>query len=95
MDQNDYKYYPNGTQSWKINGRFHREDGPAIIYSDGTKVWMINGQLHREDGPAIIRSNGERVWYLYGVKVTPEEVFNRMTKDKKKEILFNVLDEWK
>ena len=25
------------------DGRFHREDGPAIIYSNGTREWWLHG----------------------------------------------------
>jgi hypothetical protein len=46
------------------NGDYHREDGPAIIYSWGEKNWFINGMLHREDGPAIERPNGSKEWWI-------------------------------
>lgn len=36
-----------------FTGKFHRKNGPALIYKDGTKMWYKNGYLHREDGPAI------------------------------------------
>ena len=26
-----------------LDGKFHREDGPAIEWNDGTKSWYING----------------------------------------------------
>jgi hypothetical protein len=26
------------------NGKYHREDGPAIEYGDGKKEWWINGK---------------------------------------------------
>jgi hypothetical protein len=47
---------------WKMYGTYHREDGPACIYTNGGHVWYKDGKLHREDGPAIIRANGEQVW---------------------------------
>lgn len=34
-----------GTKRWYLNGEFHREDGPAIIYPDGDYRWYIHGQL--------------------------------------------------
>ena len=34
----------NGDKRWYLNGKFHREDGPAIEYADGTKYWFINDQ---------------------------------------------------
>ena len=33
--ENDIAYY--------LNGKFHRENGPAIEYSDGGKSWYLNG----------------------------------------------------
>ena len=30
-------------QFWFINGKRHREDGPAAIYSNGGQFWNING----------------------------------------------------
>ena len=54
--------YPNGDKSWYLNGKRHREDGPAIEWADGDKSWWLNGKLHREDGPAIERANGDKYW---------------------------------
>ena len=42
---------------------FHREDGPAVIYSDGSKEYWLNGKYHREDGPAIVYANGDQEYY--------------------------------
>ena len=55
-----------GTKSWYIQGKLHREDGPAIEYANGTKGWFINGKLHREDGPAIEYANGTKGWFING-----------------------------
>lgn len=44
--------WPNGDQVWKLNGRLHREDGPAIVYSWGFQGWYFHGKRHRLDGPA-------------------------------------------
>ena len=32
-----------GTKSWWLNGKCHREDGPAMEFADGTKAWYRNG----------------------------------------------------
>jgi len=53
-----------GNKRWYLNGKLHREDGPAIEYSDGTKFWWSNGILHRIDGPAMEFSNGDKLWYF-------------------------------
>ncbi len=48
------------------DGKAHREDGPALIYSDGYNEWYFDGQLHREDGPAVEYANGTKEWWLNG-----------------------------
>ena len=64
----------DGSKSWYLNGKRHREVGPAIEYADGSKWWYLNGELHREGGPAIEWADGSKEWYLNGVEVTPEMV---------------------
>ncbi|MDP2696101.1 MAG: hypothetical protein Q8O87_02500 [bacterium] len=51
---------------WRLDGKYHREDGPAIERVGGDKSWFINGKLHREDGPALEWSDGKKVWYING-----------------------------
>ena len=58
------KVYPNGDKSWYLNGKLHREDGPAVEYADGTKSWYLNDKRHREDGPALEYADGDKYWYL-------------------------------
>jgi hypothetical protein len=62
----------DGTKRWKLNGQFHREDGPAVVYADGHKEWWVHGQRHREDGPAIEWPNGDKWWYLHGQLHRPD-----------------------
>ena len=66
IDEND------GTKSWWLNRKLHREDGPAIEWSNGSKSWYLNGELHREDGPAYVDPDGTKEWYLNGNKIHPE-----------------------
>jgi hypothetical protein len=56
----------DGDKSWFLNGKLHREDGPAVEWNDGTKFWYLNGKLHREDGPAVEYASGRKTWYLNG-----------------------------
>ena len=72
------KVYPNGDKYWCLNGKLHREDGPAIEWANGSKSWYLNGKRHREDGPAIEYDNGYKAWYLNDKEVTKEE-HKRMT----------------
>ena len=65
--------YPNGREirtywdgqiEYRLKGKLHREDGPAIERADGDKQWWLNGQVHRKDGPAYEHANGTRLWLL-------------------------------
>jgi len=58
--------YKDGSQSWHLEGKLHREDGPAIEWTNGTRSWRINGLRHREGGPAIEYADGSREWWLNG-----------------------------
>jgi len=75
------KEYANGDKAWFINGKLHREDGPAIEYANGTKYWYLNGKRHREDGPAIEWANGDKYWYLNNVEYSEEEYLKKINKE--------------
>ena len=62
----------DGSKLWFLNGKCHREDGPAITWN-GSYEWWANGKLHRENGPAIDPVNGNKEWYLHGIKLTERE----------------------
>jgi len=72
MNKPECKILPDGTKEWYLNGKRHREGGPAIEWSDGTKVWYLNGKPHREDGPAYEYPDGSKEWYLSGKATHPE-----------------------
>jgi hypothetical protein len=75
----EVKVYADGHKHWFLNGKTHREDGPAVEDTDGSKYWWLNGERHREDGPAIECANGNKYWYLNGQRLTEEEFNERMT----------------
>ena len=58
--------YGTKSKTWCINGKLHREDGPAIEWDNGSMYWYINGECHREDGPALETSDGDKWWYING-----------------------------
>ena len=63
----EIKIGPSGTREWYLNGKRHREDGPAMEYADGGREWYLNGERHREDGlPAVEYSDGHREWWVNG-----------------------------
>jgi hypothetical protein len=72
------KVFEGGTKQWCLNGKLHREDGPAVDYAGGDKSWYLNGERHREDGPAIEYDNGNKEWYLNGEQLTEKEFNARM-----------------
>ena len=69
----EVKVYNDGRKSWHLNGKLHREDGPAIECIDGSKYWYLNGKRHREDGPAVEWAGGNKYWYLNGTEYTEAE----------------------
>ena len=46
MDKPKKTITPDGIQRWYLNGKAHREDGPAVIFPDGDKEWHLNGKLY-------------------------------------------------
>jgi hypothetical protein len=51
---------------YSIEGKLHREDGPAVEYSSGSTEWYFNGLLHREyDLPAIEYIEIIKKWYMH------------------------------
>ena len=53
----------DGLETWRLNGQFHRDDGPVLI-QHGSKFWYKYNKQHREDGPAIEWIGGVKSWYL-------------------------------
>jgi hypothetical protein len=80
--------YDNGNKSWELpNGKFHREDGPAVEYSNGSKQWWLNGLRHRENGPAVEWGDGDKVWYLNDIWHTEQEYKYEMRSRKLTKLL--------
>lgn len=56
----------HGHETWYLNHKRHRENGPAVIWGNGQQEYYLNDLLHREDGPAIIKPNEYGIWFLHG-----------------------------
>ena len=65
-EQPQLHVYKNGDKEWRLHGKLHRKNAPAIEYADGTRVWFLHGLLHREDGAAVETADGTKSWYLHG-----------------------------
>jgi hypothetical protein len=61
-----------GAVSYRLNGKLHREDGPAYI-EHFYRSWYINGKRHRLDGPAVEFDKLYKQWWINDVEYTKEE----------------------
>ncbi len=60
MIYKDELFFAKGSISYWINGKLHRENGPAYEGSE----WFINNKRHRNDGPLIYKDR--QIWYQNG-----------------------------
>ena len=74
MNKPEYKTNSYGDKHWSLNGKWHREDGPALEWTNGNKFWYLNGKRHREDGPAYESKDGYKQWSLNDEEVHPETI---------------------
>ena len=44
----EVKIYNDGFKIWCLNGKLHREDGPAVEWADGSKYWWLNDTQYTE-----------------------------------------------
>ena len=78
--------HSSGEKRWFKEGKYHREDGPAIEYANGDKEWYKEGKLHREEGPACEYYDGTKKYWLKDVYYSSEKGFKqalaKLNKDK-------------
>ena len=74
------------------DGKWHRENGPAIEWADGGKFWYKHGKRHREDGPAYESVYGYKEYWLENIKYTEKEYWEKI-KELKKCKLFKLNDD--
>lgn len=70
---NEISVYPDGRQSYTLDGDLHRINGPAFIGADGREVWHLHGREHRLDGPAVVYPDGYTEYWIAGVQLTEEQ----------------------
>jgi hypothetical protein len=73
MKEYTVKVYEDRTL-WFLNGKCHREDGPAIEHPNGTKSWYINGKQ---------LSEAEFINKTQIIEMTVEEISNALGKNIK------------
>ena len=86
MTEYKVKVYGTRTEWYNLEGKLHRENGPAIEWADGSKSWWINGQRHRENGPAVEYTNGDKYWWINDKNYT-EQSFNEYINKQNKPCL--------
>ena len=64
MNKPECKINSYGTKRWFLNGKYHREDGPAVEYPSGYKVWWLNDKaVHPEALVDLWLERGVFCWY--------------------------------
>ncbi len=51
---------------YRLLGRLHRDNQPAVYYHNGRQDWYQYGKRHRANNPAIIFAHGSQYWYQHG-----------------------------
>ena len=64
MKEYKVKVYSDRTEWFNLEGKLHREDGPAVECSNGYKSYYLNGKRHRENGPAVEIKDGFKFYYI-------------------------------
>ncbi len=70
-----------------MNGKRHREDGPAEEYTNGDRWWWVDGKRHREDGPAVEKADGTKEFYLNSIRYNNEEYLEALKIWKMDEVM--------
>ena len=55
-------------KAWYKDGKWHREDGPAMEYVNGSKYWYLND----------VRYNSEQEWIIAMRKIKIEKVLKQI-----------------
>lgn len=82
-------------EQWRINGFYHRVDGPAYTVEGMVKEWWYEGERHRTDGPAIESLTPylyyHDVWFIRGKEYpNEEEWFKALTGEEQVAYLFKL-----
>ena len=86
MSQIEIKIDEYGSKLHYLNGKLHREDGPAVELAGGAKFYYLHGKLHREDGPAVELPDGDKEWWVNSEQVSEEE-FSKLKKAESRFLL--------
>ena len=68
------KVWANGYKAWYLNGKLHREDGPAMEWANGYKAWWLNGkevteEEHKRQTSKVVEMTMEEINKALGKQV--------------------------
>jgi hypothetical protein len=63
------RIYDEGDVEWIMNEKYHKLDGPAVIYPDVRVEYWEKDKRHRINGPAVIGANGDEEYWENGVRI--------------------------
>ena len=86
MTEYKVEVYDDRTEWYNLEGKDHRENGPALEWVNGSKSWWINGKRHRTDGPAVECADGYEEWWINGTQYS-EQSFNEYINNQNKPCL--------
>jgi len=55
-------------EHYDANGKYHNDNGPAVIDMMGINWWYQHGTLHRDGAPAVTHEKGMEIWYQNGLR---------------------------
>ena len=70
----------NGNKFWYLNGKRHREDGPACEYFDGDKFWYLNGK-NLSEKEFLRRTNPPELQIIEDLRIIAEKYGYKLTKE--------------
>lgn len=63
---------------WRLNGKLHRDDGPAVETLNGRKEWWKHGKRHRLEAAAVMQGTFSSQWWIDGIRYSASEHFMLM-----------------
>ena len=88
----------NGTKEWRLNGKLHNENGPAVISPSDRREPAVHEPATRSssDGQEPIYSSGTKKWYINDKEFKQEEFeIYKKFKDKYSLLGVPVRDKWR
>ncbi len=81
-----------GVKHYYLDGKLHRENGPAIEYPDNSPWWFINDEFRPEDEISLEQNTSSKFWYLNGQRIDPKKAIEDFNlRQKYPELIASIL----